>query len=563
MNKPILFCWIGNTDIEVMAHLGSSDAMKETARAVLKADKKPDTAQSPRSENKSSIVLTLRESLKKASRIPKFDKILLLTNRPNDPVMRKKFESQYKAFITSLVPEYKDRITIAYRKVDAYDFESVYSDVKQVLDDYIAKDNTPDNFWYNITPGTIPQQTSWIMLGKERFADAHFVQASKSREIVSICRIPFDPLSAVSAQASFIESDRTSSGDAVGQTPIFLRALSTARKIAKYPVNVLLTGQSGTGKEVLAREIHKASGRTGDFIAVNCATLDKELGISDLAGQFKGAFTGAVADTKGKLHLADKGTLFLDEIGDCPLDFQSELLRILQPIPGAPPTQRRFWRKGNTAANSRKEETVDVRIICATNRDLSDPKIFREDLYYRIETFRITVPSLEERKAETDASRNIDDIKDLALKFLADFNSAFLPKSEWKRLDGDALRALHAHKWRGNVRELQNVMTRSAILAEKRNISAEDIRLSLENASSVSTTTSESFEKIVEELARHDLQTTRTDDKKPIYDSRIETLKRIYCLTAQATSKTNSAAYTKLHINPRTFKTYTECIGES
>ncbi len=557
-NNPTLFCWIGNTDIEAMAQEGNAEPLRRTACCVLKADNKLDKDTSFKTEDKSSIILTLKASLNPKSEIPSFKKIVLLTNRPTTSPLKETFLDYYRNFIVNKVGGYNDCVEIRFVTVDAYSFEDVYSTVRKLLDKFIADGNDPDDFWYNITPGTIAQQTTWIMLGKERSASAHFIQGSKHKKKVSTCTIPFDTVSAIGAQASFIETDRTGKGETVGATPSFTKALITARKIAKYPVNVLLTGESGTGKEVFAREIHKASGRTGDFIAINCATLSKELGIAELTGYLKGAFTGADHTTQGKLHQADKGTLFLDEIGDCPLDFQAELLRILQPIPGAKPTERRFWQKGSTPRESSsvskaKEQVVDVRIICATNRDLSDPKIFREDLYYRIETIRIKIPSLEQRKAETDPKSNIDDIKDLSIRFLDDFNKAFLPKSEWKELSVDALSSLHEHTWKGNVRELQNVITRAAVLADGKIITKEDIRASLDDSGKTnSDTLTTTYEEAVGALARKDV-----DDGLTSYQNRIAEFQHIYFTAAlKHTNGKKKEAYSKLKVNPRTFDSY-------
>ena len=557
-NNPTLFCWIGNTDIEAMAQEGNAEPLRRTARYVLQADNKLDNDTSFKAEDKSSIILVLRDSLNSKSGIPRFNNIILLTNRPTTSPHKETFIDHYRNFLINKVNGYNDCIEIKFVNVDAYSFEDVYSTVRKLLDKFIVDGNDPGDFWYNITPGTIAQQTTWIMLGKERSARAHFIQGSKHKKKVSICTIPFDTVSAIGAQASFIEADRTGTGDTVGSAPSFKKALTAARKIAKYPVNVLLTGESGTGKEVFAREIHKASGRTGDFIAINCATLSKELGIAELTGYLKGAFTGADRTTKGKLHQADKGTLFLDEIGDCPLDFQAELLRILQPIPGARPTERRFWQKGSEPSESSSgvkamEQVVDVRIICATDRDLSDPKIFRNDLYYRIETIRINIPSLEQRKSETDPQNGIDDIKELSIKFLDDFNKAFLPKSEWKKLSAEAFPTLREHTWQGNIRELQNAITRAAVLADGKIISSEDILASLNNNTKTDVDNlSAAFEDAVIAIAKKDI-----DDGNTTWESRLTHFQHLYFAAAlRATHGNKKEAYTRLAVNSRTLNNY-------
>ena len=557
MNNPTLFCWIGNTDVEAMAQDGNAEALRRTALLVLKSDNKLDNNTSFKADDKSSIILALKESLNPKSDIPTFKRIILLTNRPAEPQLRKTFADHYHNFIVNKVKAYSDCVEIKFIDVDAYNFEDVYDKTKKLLDQYILAGHDPDDSWYNITPGTIAQQTTWIMVGKERSASAHFIQGSKHKKKVSVCTIPFDPLSAIGAQASFIESDRTSKGKAVGRTPSFTKALNIATKIAKYPVNVLLTGESGVGKEVFADAIHKASGRTGAFVAVNCATLSKELGIAELTGYLKGAFTGADKTRTGKLQEANNGTLFLDEIGDCPLDFQAELLRILQPKDNSKPTIRHFDMKGPIDRDGdpkhSRQQTVDVRIICATNRDLSDPKVFREDLYYRIGTFPIRIPSLEERKAETDASKGVDDIKDLSDRFLLDFNSAFLPKSEWKKFSTSAYAVLHAHTWKGNVRELQNVVTRAALISNSKIVNDEDISDCFDTGIKKSTTSlRESFQEIVSQIAAEDIKTGATTR-----ETRLNEFQHFYFTAAlKATNGNKREAYTALKVNPRTFDQY-------
>jgi len=224
--------------------------------------------------------------------------------------------------------------------------------------------------------------------------------------------------------------------------------------VAPTNANVLLTGESGTGKEVLARCIHANSPRADRvFVPVNCAALSPTLIESELFGHEKGAFTGAVAQHAGRFERAHGGTLFLDEIGELDGNLQSKLLRVLQ--------ERTFEKVGG-----RRQISVDVRLIAATNRD---PKrmvaegSFREDLYYRLNTFPLEIPPLRERPA---------DIPALARFFLARAAKNFgKPEME---LTKEAMDSLMGHDWRGNVRELENVMERMAILCE-RQVRAEDL----------------------------------------------------------------------------------------
>jgi two-component system, NtrC family, response regulator len=243
----------------------------------------------------------------------------------------------------------------------------------------------------------------------------------------------------------------------VASSPQMTRILRTVEKIAPTDVAVLLLGESGTGKEVLAHAIHRMSNRSKKpFVAINCAAIPETLLESELFGHEKGAFTGAVKQTIGKIEGANGGTLFLDEIGDVPLPMQVKLLRFLQ--------DQVVERVGG-----HKPIQVDVRIVCATNQDL-DHLIgtgrFREDLYYRLNEVRVTVPALRERDGDPVL---------LANYFLKKFNRQF--DRQLKGFGSDALTAIAVHPWRGNVRELENRVKRAVVMAEGVAITAADLEL--------------------------------------------------------------------------------------
>ncbi len=225
-----------------------------------------------------------------------------------------------------------------------------------------------------------------------------------------------------------------------------MQAIRTmVENIADTDATVLFRGESGTGKDLVARAIHAASKRCdGPFIKVNCAAIPAGLLESELFGHEKGAFTGAYRQKPGQFEYANKGTIYLDEIGELPLDLQAKLLHVLQDL--------RFSRVGGHATIN-----VDVRVIAATNRDLElamARREFREDLYYRVNVVEIRIPPLRERKTE---------IPNLAERFLAKFNQQY---GRNKRLSPETLLALVEYSWGGNVRELENAIRRMVVLTD-------------------------------------------------------------------------------------------------
>lgn len=235
--------------------------------------------------------------------------------------------------------------------------------------------------------------------------------------------------------------------DAVtGRSPAIQQVVALARKVAPTDTSVLLTGATGTGKEVFAQAIHAASARAKKpFVAVNCGALSRELLESELFGHMAGAFTGALKDRKGLVETAKGGTLFLDEIGELPLDLQAKLLRVLE--------TGDYLRVGDTTP-----QKADVRVIAATHHDLlreSTEGRFRQDLYYRLATFTLRLPALVERKA---------DIPLLAEVFMERFAARL--KKPITGMDADVKRHLVEHSWPGQVRELRNMIERACILCD-------------------------------------------------------------------------------------------------
>jgi len=231
----------------------------------------------------------------------------------------------------------------------------------------------------------------------------------------------------------------------VGRSPALLAVLDNVGRVAPTDTSVLIYGETGTGKELIARAIHSNSQRRErPLIKINCAALPAGLVESELFGHEKGAFTGAIARHTGRFELADGGTIFLDEIGELPAETQAKLLRVLQ--------EHEFERVGGTSPRK-----VDVRVIAATNRDLKNAvrdKVFREDLYYRLSVFPIQLPPLRERP---------EDVPLLARYFLDRFAATIGRRFEG--IDPTTIRRLTAYPWPGNIRELQNVLERAVILA--------------------------------------------------------------------------------------------------
>jgi two-component system NtrC family response regulator len=254
-------------------------------------------------------------------------------------------------------------------------------------------------------------------------------------------------------------SDRYSYGNIIGKSKLMLKIYDMIRKVAPSKASVLITGASGTGKELIAKAVHYDSPRKDrPFISVNCGALTETLLDSELFGHEKGAFTGAIALKKGRFELADGGTLFLDEVGDMPPPLQVKLLRVLQ--------EMEFERVGGT-----RTIKVDVRVISASNRNIKEDVvngIFREDLFYRLNVMQIEVPPLRERP---------EDIRLLVDHFIEKYSRGE-GKNEVK-LSPEAWKILYNYSWPGNVRELENIIERAVVLNSGGRIESEDFPVEL------------------------------------------------------------------------------------
>ncbi|MBP4142492.1 sigma-54-dependent Fis family transcriptional regulator [Flavobacterium sp. P4023] len=267
----------------------------------------------------------------------------------------------------------------------------------------------------------------------------------------------------------------------IGKSKGLEQVIELSKKVASTDSTVLLTGETGTGKEVFAQAIHENSNRAGkSFVALNCSTFSKELLESELFGHKQGSFTGAIKDKKGFIEEANGGTLFLDEIGEMPIDLQAKLLRVLEtseyiPVGDSTPKKSNF------------------RLIAATNRNLkteSDEKRFRQDLYFRLNIFEITIPPLRER---------IKDIEPLTHYFVRQFAEKM--NRQTLQIDSDFLQKLEIYQWPGNIRELKNVIERSVILCSSTVLSTDLLPYEMQqeqskNGKSLSAFSMQSVEKL-------------------------------------------------------------------
>ncbi len=332
----------------------------------------------------------------------------------------------------------------------------------------------------HLSPGTPAMAAVWLLLGKTRFPATFYetfggeswvtdVPFDLIDVIPEVLRDPDAHLQHLAAQAP---AEIEGFADIAGDSRAIRDAVGRAKRAAVRSVSVLLVGESGTGKEMFAQAIHKASNRRDKPVrSINCAALAKSLLESELFGHRKGAFTGAEKDRKGLFEVADGGTLFLDEVGECDLDTQAKLLRVLQPVTGEGPSVRYIRRLGDE-----EDRRVDVRIIAATNKDLFSAiqkGDFREDLYYRLAGISITLPPLRDRKS---------DIPKIAERLLGLLNTQFeaeQPGYEHKSLSASAISFVKSQAWRGNVRQLYNALMQAAVLTDGKTIGRKEVAASI------------------------------------------------------------------------------------
>jgi len=396
---------------------------------------------------------------------PAFDRIVLLTNYDSERTRR---YSEWLERTTGCVATEVHHIGLA----SPIDYASVYAEVGARLKQ-LALPRDDVQLTFHLSPGTPAMAAIWIILAKTRFP-AKLIQTSKEKGLE---RVDFFFDLANEFLPEFLQrgSERISRlsrnepkpapefDKIIHASHVMREQVELANKVAAFEVPVLILGETGTGKELFAEAIHRASARKAKpFVAINCGAIPKDMANSELFGHKKGAFTNAVSDRAGHFREAEGGVLFLDEIGDLPLDGQVRLLRVLQ-------------QQEITPLGASTPLKVNVRVIAATHRDLAADVVagrFREDLFHRLAVGILRLPPLREREGDLDLL-----VDYLLAKINAD--SAGRPEAQNKELSPGARTLLRTHRWPGNIRELYHTLLRAVIWSGSPVIDAGDIRRSL------------------------------------------------------------------------------------
>jgi DNA-binding NtrC family response regulator len=397
-----------------------------------------------------------------------FDEVRLLSNYTREEA------TQYVAWARLHT---KAELTCKHVELDdPTDFMGIYRAVDPILRDLTSRASDVQ-LTFHLSPGTPAMSAMWMLLGKTRYG-AELIQSSREKG-VRTAAVPFDivaefvelipkltaqPDAALEARSAGSHRQAAQFGDIVYRGRTMAAVVQRAQRVAARSVAVLLEGETGTGKELMARAIHGASPRASRrFVAVNCGAIPANLIEAELFGHVKGAFTGAEKARLGCFRSADGGTLFLDEIGELPLDAQVKLLRALQ--------QGEVVPVGETTPVA-----VDVRVVTATNRNLAvevQAGRFREDLFYRLAVAVIHIPALRER--DGDLGHLIDTLLGKANEAGKKDEPGFVPK----RLSTAARALLMAQRWPGNVRELEHTLMRATVWANEPVISEAELRAAL------------------------------------------------------------------------------------
>ncbi len=449
--KRVFLAWIGHSDLRALAS-DSPAALQKEIMARVKGELPPKGDTGP--------IRTLLDH-------EPFDEIHLLSTYPAETT------KQYAGWLKQKVRTVQIKLPTPtdYPAI----FEAADTELRKIRERLDARSA---ELCLHLSPGTPAMAAVWLLLGKTRYP-ATFYETFQKRSWVTT--VPFDLTldvipeilrdadSRLSHLAAKPPSDVVGFEDIIGDSQAIRLAVGRAERAAVRSVSVLLLGESGTGKELFAQAIHRASPRKDKpLVPINCAAVASNLLESELFGHVKGAFTGADRNRAGAFESANSGTLFLDEVGECNLDLQAKLLRVLQPPDDGHPCARRFRPVGGD-----RDATADVRVIAATNVDLQDAirsRKFREDLFYRLAVITIQIPPLRDRRA---------DIPQIAARLLGRINTQFRSDvergSEDKSLSDSAIAFVKRHDWPGNIRQLFNALLQAAVMTEGNSITRTDI----------------------------------------------------------------------------------------
>lgn len=455
-----LLSWIGDADLIEYSHTLPVEKRRQLILAI--PDKKNQKRLADKingkfaASAKSPLVTIFRHYGQRISTV------YLLTDRIHTFL---KSGRSFESFLLKSCPSFSGKIEFINceeRLPRTTDMSIVY----QITQEVITKaKSTHQELYCNLSSGVPVATAATIMLATAYFNNYHLLQTFNDR---------IDEESLPESFSALIQKRALNTGRAalpnriVGNSKFIEGIRRITSRIAPYGYNMLILGQSGTGKSTIAGKIHAMSGRKGKLVEVNCGSLAPTLLGSRLFGHKKGAFTDAKTDRAGAFAEADGGTLFLDEIADCTPEMQTTLLHVLQPHDNTKPTLRRFRPLGGN-----EDIASDVRVITATNkpiRSLVQQGKFREDLFYRISTTTLHMPSLAQRQ---------EDIEEIAKSCLDEINACnrCVAGYEPKSLSRDAIGLIKSYSWPGNIRELQSVLQESAIMTDGDSITAGDIRL--------------------------------------------------------------------------------------
>ena len=458
----VLFSWIGFKDLNF---IGSNLDNEEFDRH-LKAAKgsRPTVSQSSSYSPVGSIVENAKEVGEP------FDRVILFFDL-NDPILSEGVKEYFKRSVSDVdVVDVKSENVHSYSALWNPSIEE-WRNIQHRLGSGVFP-------CFNLSSGTTSMVSLLIVLGKTAYKErGRFLQVASDGKVEPDFSIDFDlgsyAVNEALRQIDSLEFDLSEFDDIIGESPLLLRAKQLAKKAAKTDCNVLLYGETGTGKELFARAIQRASQRKEKaFKCINCAAIPPALLESELFGYSAYAFTGADRNGReGYFDTCDKGTLFIDELEACSEDMQKALLRVLE-SPADSLTRRTFFRVGD----HKKEVTSDVRIIAATNERLDKKSEFRFDLFQRVSALTIYLPALRERP---------EDLSLLTEKLFEKIKKILGDSFKNKKLSDSAIKFIESRAWLGNVRELKNALTQAIVFSDSNTITKKDFDPNLPSIESV------------------------------------------------------------------------------